>query len=280
MIRRFVAGTAMATGLALALTGCLGEAKEKAGEAGGAIKMSAAQMLGKAAEKTGQNDTFKTDMTVDSKLQQGAMKMRTVMETRLRPEVAMKMKVDPMTVGGRNIPGYEARLIGPTMYMNMPALAAANGGKPWSRISLNDVGGQAGGLDLGKMLDQAKQQSPAEQTRMFTASKDVREVGTETVGGVKTRHFTGTVTPQEALAKLDPENRKVMEGLFQQIGGKAYNFDLWVGDDDLPRKVITTMDTSMGQVTSTAIYSDYGKPVNVVAPPEAEVGDFKMPSMN
>ncbi|MFI0356222.1 hypothetical protein [Actinomadura sp. 9N407] len=279
MLRRFVTGTAIATSLALALTGCLGDTKEKAGEARDAIKLTAAQVLGKTAQKTGQIDTFTTDITVDSQLQGAAMKMHMVARTRLRPEVAMSMETDAMTVAGQTIPASEIRLIGSDMYMKNPALEASNGGKPWGRISLSGLGG-AGGLNVEQMLEQAKQQSPAEQTKMFTASKNVREVGIETVEGVRTRHFTGTVPVQEALGQLDAEQRKALEETYRQMGTSEIGFDLWVGDDDLPRKVLAKVQTGPGTVITTAIYRDYGKPVDVVAPPAAETGDLKMPGMN
>jgi hypothetical protein len=41
----------------------------------------------------------------------------------------------------------------------------------------------------------------AGQDALATASKDVRSVGMETVGGVSTTHYRGTFTMQDALAK-------------------------------------------------------------------------------
>ncbi|MGI5165352.1 LppX_LprAFG lipoprotein [Spirillospora sp. CA-253888] len=279
MIRRFAVGTAVAAGLTLTLTGCLGDAKEGASEAGKSIRLSAAQMLGQTADKAGKADSYKADVTVDSQLTQGAMKMEMSVATRTRPDVAMTMNVKSMSVGGRTMPGYEARILGDYMYMKMPALAPQNGGKPWAKISLTAVSQASGGLNLRQMLDQSKQQSPAEQTRMLTASKDVREVGTENIGGVQTKHYTGTVSPQEALAKLDPQNRAAMEKAYAQMGNAPIAFDLWVGDDSLPRKMVNKVQTQMGAVNTTMLFSDYGKPVDVTAPPAAETGTPKLPGL-
>ncbi|GAA2605908.1 hypothetical protein SMC26_32700 [Actinomadura fulvescens] len=276
MIRRFAAGTAVATGLALSLTGCLGAAKDKAGETGNKLQLSAAQVIGKAAERTGQADTYKADMTVDSKLSQGAMKMHMVMQARLRPTLAMTLNIDSATVGGRSMPGggMEMRLVGDAMYMRMPGLAAQNGGKPWGRMSLSGLGG-----NYGELLQQAQRQNPAEQTKLFTGSKNVREVGTENVGGVQTKHYTGTVALSEALGKLDAQTRQKMEKAYQQLGTQTIGFDLWVSDDSLPRKIITTVETGMGAVNTTMLFSDYGKPVEVSAPPASEVGAVKLPGL-
>jgi hypothetical protein len=280
MMRRFIVGTALAAGLALTTTGCLGDTKEKADAAGNKIKLTAAQVLGKSAEKAGQADTFSMDLNMDTQLPQGAMKMHMVIQTRLRPDVAMKMNVDSMSMAGQTIPAYEARIVGKRMYLKMPGMQQASGGKTWGRVSLSDLGDAAGGLNFDQLLDQAQQQSPADQTRMLTASKDVREVGVETVDGVKTRHFTGTVSPREALGKLDADTRAKMEGMYQQMGASPIAFDIWVGDDNLPRKMTSKLDTSGGPVSMTAVYRDYGKPVDIQAPPAGQVGDLKMPSLN
>ncbi|WP_067487324.1 LppX_LprAFG lipoprotein [Actinomadura hibisca] len=279
MIRRFAAGTAVAAGLTLTLTGCLGDAKEGASEAGKNIRLSAAQILGQSAEKAGKADSYKADVIVDSQLTQGAMKMEMSVATRTKPDVAMQMNVKSMSMGGQTVPGYEARIVGDYMYLKMPALASRNGGKPWARISLTSAGQAAGGMNLKQMLDQSKQQNPAEQTKMLTASKDVREVGTENVGGVQTRHYTGTVSPQEALAKLDPQNRAAMEKTYAQLGNAPIAFDLWVGDDSLPRKMVNKLQTQMGAVNTTMVFSDYGKPVDVAAPPAAETGTPNIPGL-
>ncbi|MFG1998904.1 hypothetical protein ACGFNU_07140 [Spirillospora sp. NPDC048911] len=276
MIRRFTVGTAVATGLALSLTGCLGAAKDKAGETGTQIQLTAAQVLGKAAEKTGQTDTYKADVSVDSQLSQGAMKMHMVMQTRLRPTLAMAINVDSATMGGQSMPGggIEMRLVGDAMYMKIPGLSGRNGGKPWARMSLSGMGGS-----YDQLLKQAQQQNPAEQTKLFIASKDVREVGTENVGGVPAKHYTGTVSVNEALGKLDAQTRQKMEKTYQQLGTDKIGFDMWVSDDSLPRKIISKVQTGMGAVNTTMLFSDYGKPVEVAAPPASEVGDFKMPGL-
>jgi hypothetical protein len=88
------------------------------------------------------------------------------------------------------------------------------------------------------------------------------------------------VTLQEAIGQLDGENRKAIEDAYRQLGANEIGFDLWVGDDDLPRKVVAKVQAGAGTVDTTAIYRDYGKPVDVAAPPAADTGDLKMPGAN
>lgn len=281
MLRRFVTGTAVATTLALTLTGCFGETKERAGEARDALKLTAAQVLGKAAEKTEQIDTFSMDMTIDATVQGQTMKMTASAQTRLRPEVSMAMQYDSMTVGGQTIPPYEMRVAGDFIYMKMPGLEQAAGGKAWGRISMSDLPQEAtGGMNMRESLDQARRQSPAEQTKMFTASKNAREVGKETVEGVPTRHYTGTVALQEALGQLQGDDRAAMEKAYQEMGISEIPFDVWVSDDNLPRKISVKIESAEGPVDTTVVYRDYNKPVETSAPPAAETGDLKLPGLN
>ncbi len=275
-MRRFAVGTAAVAALSLSLTGCLGSAGEAGKEAGKQVKLTAAEILGKSAQNTSKVDTFSMNVAVDSQVSQAAMTMKMKADVRLRPTVAMHMTTEPTSVQGTTVPGMEMIMDSKAMYMKMAALSQANGGKPWSKVLLSDLGAMSG-MNLSGLMDQAKKQSPAEQTKMLTASKDAREVGTETVDGVKTRHFTGTVQLTEALGKLDAETRAAMEKQYQQIGASSMNFDIWVGDDDLPRKMVAKIATAQGPMTTTAQYSDYGKQVDVSPPPASEVGPLKLP---
>ncbi|MFB4313630.1 hypothetical protein [Actinomadura sp. 21ATH] len=280
MLRRLLTGTAVTTSLALALTGCFGETKERAGEAREAIKQTAAQVLGKAAQKSGQINSFTMGMSIAGTAEGQTTQMNARIQMRLRPDVAMGMNFDSMNVGGQTIPAYEMRLIGDAMYMKMPGLEEAAGGKPWGRVALSELSQEAtGGVNMQQAMEQARRQSPAEQTKMFTASKNAREVGMETVEGVRTRHYTGTVSVEEALAQLDAESQQAMRQSYQQLGVSEIPFDVWVGDDDLPRKISVKLAAGANEMTTTATYGNYNAPVDVVAPPTAETGDLNLPGL-
>ncbi|MEU6038950.1 LppX_LprAFG lipoprotein [Actinomadura sp. NPDC047616] len=281
MIRRFAAGTAVATGLALSLTGCLGGAEE----AGDAIKLTAAQVLGKAAEKTGQTDSFKA--TVSMRMndpQSGAVSADGEMQYRTKPDLAYSMNLGQMSVGGQSMGGMEQVFVGNTMYMKMPMLtqmasrlggsAGQLGAKPWLKISLSEIGRQSG-INVEQLLEQSRQLDPVQNTKMLTASKDAREVGKETVEGVETTHYTGTYRLQDAVAKLPAEQREAYQKSLAQTGMDSMTFDLWVDKDQLPRKL--AMKSAQGakeDMTISMTYRDYGKPVQIAAPPADQVTDF------
>ncbi|TDB98124.1 hypothetical protein [Actinomadura sp. 7K534] len=278
MIRRFATGVALATGLALSLTGCLGGAGDKVGEAGANLKLSAAQVLGKAAEKTGQLDTFKASMAMQmTGAADGDVSMTGGMQYQLKPDLAYSMNFDKMTVAGQSMPGMEQRLVGRTIYMKMPMLSQLGGGsasKPWLKMSLDELGRKSG-LNVDQLLQQSRQMDPVQNTKMLTASKDAREVGKETVDGVQTTHYTGTYRLEDALAQLPADQQEVLRKGYAQTGMDSMQFDLWVDDQQLPRKMtMKGQQTADGVMTMTIKYRDFGKPVNIAAPPANQVTDF------
>jgi hypothetical protein len=276
MSRRFAAGTAVGAAVVLSLTGCLGESG--GGSAGGDVQLTAAQVLEKASQKTSQFDTFKTDMTVNASTPQGAVNTHLKGQFRLKPSLAFTMNVDNMSAGGRSLPtgGIQMVYLDKAIYVKVPPqLSQRSGGKPWGKIDLAQMGQQSG-FNLDSLLSQSQQANPAEQTKMFTASKDARKVGEETINGVETTHYTGSITVAEAMSKLSAQNRAQLEKVYKEIGATKINFDLWADDQQLPRKLTTKIPTQQtGNLTVTMVYQDYGKPVNVSAPPADQVGDIR-----
>jgi hypothetical protein len=278
MIRRFAAATALATGLALSMTGCLGDAGQKVDEAGKNIKLTAAQVLGKAAEKTGDVSSFKADMSMRmAGATDGDVSMNGTMQYRTKPDLAYSMNFTDMTAAGKSMGGMEQRLVGRNMYMKMPMLSTLGGGasaKPWIKLSLDEIGKQSG-MNIDELLQQSRQMDPVQNTKMLTASKDAREVGKETVGGVETTHYTGTYRMEDGIAKLSPELRETYRKNIVSSGMDNMHFDLWVDGQQLPRQLKMTSDqTAEGTLTMTMKYRDYGKPVQVAAPPASQVTDF------
>jgi outer membrane lipoprotein-sorting protein len=276
MSRRFAAGTAVGATLVLSLTGCLGDSGGGSAGGGGAVQLTAAQVLEKASQKTDQVDTYKADFTMNVGTQQGALNMHALGQFRLKPSLAFRMNVDKMGMGGQSMPigAIQVVYLDKVIYMKSAQLSQATGGKPWLKMDLGRQAQQSG-FNLDALMNQSQQVNPAEQTKMLTASKDVKKVGEETINGVKTTHYTGSITVAEAMNKLDAKTRQQLQKVYQQVGAKKIFFDLWADGQQLPRKLTTKIAIPQGNTSNTIIYEDYGSPVNVSAPPADQVGDFR-----
>ena len=122
-------------------------------------------------------------------------------------------------------------------YVKAPIVSQLFKGKQWVKLPLAEVGNRSG-ADFGGLVDQIQQVDPIANTQMLTASKDVHEVGEETVDGVRTRHYKGTYSVQDALAKLDAKQRAQLEQGLADSKLKKMSFDLWIDSEQLPRKLV------------------------------------------
>jgi len=153
------------------------------------------------------------------------------------------------------------------VYMTSPFFAGVlPQGKTWMSFDLQQAG-KAAGVDFSSLAAQ----TPAQTLQQLKASGDVRKVGTETVDGVESTHYTATLDP----AKI-PNGARL-----QKLTGASYRpVDVWVDNDDHIRRMHMAYSTSgagaAGVSTSsemTMTFSDYGKNVEVAVPTDAETFD-------
>jgi hypothetical protein len=266
MVRRYAVGAATGAALVVSLAACQGAGGD--GKQAGAT-VPAAQALALASQKTATVDSYKVAITAAG-TGQAAAKVHGTIQIRLKPEVQATGTLDQASLHGQSVPGGErAILLGDYFYAKVPQqLSQFTGGKPWVRFSVSQASKQVG-VNLDSIIKRA---NPAEQTKIFTGSKDVRRVGSESIDGVKTTHYAGTLTPEQA-GKLDPKAQQAFKDFYQRSGANKVTFDLWVGKDSLPRKLVTKVGADKGTASSTMIFSDFNKSFSVSAPPATEVTD-------
>lgn len=137
--------------------------------------------------------------------------------------------------------------------------------KPW--VKADPKGTDPFSKAMSSMGDLSKSNNPRAAIAMMKGVKG-RDLGTAQVGGVPTRHFAFEIGLSSYGKLLSPQ---LLAGVRKAIKGPIAT-DYWVGADNLPRK-ITSIVPLLGKKQSTEItYSDWGKPVHIVAPPAAQVG--------
>ena len=273
---RYVAGAAAGLAVALSLTACKGVA-DKGAESGGGkpggVHLTAAQdALAKVSSQTAGLRSFRATMSLSTAVSGERTQIKGRLAYQLKPTSAMRFDVPSMNVGGQRSQGFSEILVDDELYMKMPALTAKSG-KPWIGIPLDKLK-ESSGLDLKSMEDQGSQGDPALNAKMLTASKDVRSVGTETVGGVSTTHYRGTFNLRDALTKLGSEQRAQAEKSMGQAGIDKMTFDVWVDGKQLPRKM--SMATPPGaklDMKTTVTYTSFNVPLSITAPPKSQVTD-------
>nr|WP_228447098.1 DUF6612 family protein [Streptomyces paludis] len=178
----------------------------------------------------------------------------------------------------------EILLTSEAMYMGGDEAAAdpEMNGKRWLKFpmaALDDMAGKSGESPLGAMSSQLDR-NPAAETASLTAAKDLKRVGEETVDGVKTTHYKGSVplsAMKAALKGLDADTKKQRQKslkAYEDLGIDKLTMDMWVDGDDRTKQVRTRATTDGGPLDMTIKFVDYNKPVEIKAPPASEVADL------
>jgi len=192
-------------------------------------------------------------------------------EEQYRPGVEMSLTVQ---VEGQTL---SEVLVGSTVYLNYPQLASLLGGKQWGEINMSESNGALG--SLSSLVDSAKNYNPTTQLEALVASGAVKLIGTHTVADKPTTHYEGVLNAsqllQEASAQgLTPSQYSALVGEWKASGTTSENVDLYIGADGMPVWVKYVISTASSQTTTNMFMSDWGKSVQIGAPPTASVYDM------
>lgn len=151
-----------------------------------------------------------------------------------------------------------------TMYMGFTGNAPADfNGKHWVKFDLSK------NAAVAESLNKSSGQDPSTQVKLFTSSGDIKRVGTQTVDGVPTTHYSGTVDLAKLAADQNPRLKSLVQ-LDSKLGINTLDVDLWVNDQSLPvRAQEATPPSSSVPLKATVDYSDYGTMPVTITPPAA-----------
>ena len=252
--------------------------------------------LAQAAETTNKADTMHSAMTMrisvpgtapvtmtakgafDNTAKRGSMTLD--MSDFAREIPAGQALADPKLWRGEEVFDFAKS---PVIYMRFPFMSKAlPGAKPWIRIDMQRLGKRVG-LDFGALM-QSGQSNPTQQLDYLrSVSGDLKELGKESVGGVETTHYRGTVDLEDYVKLVPAAQRASVRKTIQQVeknmgGASTYPVDVWVDSSDRVRRMAFDMkaDTPQGTVTTSMQMdlSDFGAPVDVKLPPASQTVDF------
>ncbi|WP_234438577.1 LppX_LprAFG lipoprotein [Streptomyces sp. NRRL S-340] len=277
--RRVATASLAALVLAAGAVGCSGDDSKSdsksAGKSGAAEspRLSPAAAVAKAAENSQEITSLHYRMTGQIP-EEGHVKAEAQMQ--MKPTVSMSMK---MTMAEQPSAGtVEIRLVDKAMYLNGGAEAAKEmGGKSWLKFDLSQT-------DAGKQMDQMgaaqADQNPATESTFLTAAKDLRKVGSESVDGVATTHYSGTVAladlvkAQKGESPQTAETRQKSLEQYKKMGLDKVTMDAWIDGQNHTKQFRMRGDAAKGPLDMTITFLDTNKPVKVSAPPAGQVADL------
>ncbi|PTH87066.1 hypothetical protein C9J60_16900 [Streptomyces sp. A244] len=174
-------------------------------------------------------------------------------------------------------------------------------GKSWLSARPAVWGRGAADNNSYRVLPRQMEGSPAVQSRILTASKDVRKIGTETVDGTRTTHYRGTVTGRGISAARDAATTKTarerqIESLDQFVALHIDNrltMDLWIDEAGHTRRFRMRGDTRATRggtegkplefidgepLDMTVTFLDVNQPVTVETPPSEDTAVIAAPA--
>jgi hypothetical protein len=168
----------------------------------------------------------------------------------------------------------------PDIYMNMPFLAGQlPEGKTWMKLDLSKAASQAG---LGSLLSSPEEADPTQFLQYLRGSSGgVVSMGTETVDGVSTTHYHGTLQLSHVLEQLPAGDQAAAKSALEKLGsGGSIPVDVWIDAQGRVRRMQMSFgfagasSPAAGVSASITIdFKSYGPVPAVVAPPAGEVFD-------
>ncbi|GGL74367.1 putative lipoprotein [Streptomyces fumigatiscleroticus] len=195
---------------------------------------------------------------------------------RTKPAIAMSMQITAPDLGTDG--SAEIRLVDEVLYIGGEAAAKELDGKSWIRFDLSALGAKGLGGELAAAGQADK--NPAQDTTLLTGSEDVKKVGTETVDGVRTTHYRGTVTLDDFRDSLEGEDAATRERReksleqYEELGADELTMDMWVDGDDRAKRLRVRGDADRGPLDMKITFLDVNKPVTITAPPAGKTVDL------
>lgn len=244
----------------------------------GNIRLSAAEAIQQSAQKAEDVTSYAADVVVDlSDSESGGSHVQGTLRHQQKPQITSDITLDKVTHAGQELPGgFRMILQNDSAYVKVDLLKTALGAtKPWMRFDLKALG-KSTGADLNQVLSQAQQIDLKTSAALLTASKDVKTVGTEQIGGVDTTHYSGTFPVVEAVKQLPSEIQAELGDQWQSrlSGVQDMTFNSWIDAQGLPRKVELGGATGTVTYKATMLFRSFNEPVTIEAPPADQVGEM------
>ncbi|HKY56897.1 MAG TPA: hypothetical protein VJL80_02530 [Aeromicrobium sp.] len=180
---------------------------------------------------------------------QGQMKLGRQPE-----DTAMAMTVSGDTGGLGNV---ELRLVDRAFYISLGALTQ----NKFAKIDLTDKSNPIA-RQYGDIIENV---DPARQVRQYQDAITKFDSSGEAIelDGVKAQPYAITI---------DPSKAKQLKGIDRASLPDSIDFTLYVGPDDLPRRMVSLMPVQDGSTTKLQMdYSKWGEKVTVTAPSKARI---------
>jgi LppX_LprAFG lipoprotein len=159
-------------------------------------------------------------------------------------------------------------LTGTAIYLHEAALAGQLG-KPWLKLDLSALNGTAL-ASISQLAHSLQGNNFANQTQLLAVAKNVHAVGTQTIDGVATTEYAGSVRAGAALKALPASFRKAMAPELQVLGNGTISFHVWIDGRHHTRKIADAETVNGETINTTVNITAINQPVQIALPPASQ----------
>ena len=188
---------------------------------------------------------------------------------RLKPALLVSENLD-VTAAGTSTQ-IKMIIAGTDIYLHEAALTSQLG-TLWVKMDPSALPALAGtsGASLAQLLQSLQSNNFTKQAQLFTLAKNTRVVGTQTVGGVSTTEYAGSLTAAEGLKALPASLRQALAPGLRALGNSTIYFREWVDGQQHLRKITETEALNGDTVTTTINITGINQAVQITLPPASQ----------
>jgi hypothetical protein len=259
----WLAAACLSAAALLLIAGC---ASGSSGSAAKAAPPSPRQAILLAAVQAQKLTSATEVVSVQASGAQGGGTFATL-QIRLKPKLEVSEDTR-LTLAGKTV-RFKAIITGTAMYFSEPSMASQTG-KPWVKIGLSSIKG-TGGASFAQIWQDLQANEFGNQTQLLSATKNAHVVGTQTVDGVPTTEYAGSITVAEGLKGLPPRLRSALAPQLNAMGRNTrINFRLWIDDQHQIRKLAEVETVNGETIHTTMNITAINQPVHIVLPPASQ----------
>ncbi len=159
-------------------------------------------------------------------------------------------------------------LTGTALYTSGTALNR-QAGKPWDKIDLSALKGPAA-ASITPLVHSLQSSNLRDQTELLTVATNTRVAGRQTIDGVATTEYAGSLNPAEAQKALPAGLRKALAPQLQALGNNTISFHIWIDGQNDVRKFTDVVTVNGETVHTTATLTALNQPVHITLPPASQ----------
>jgi hypothetical protein len=159
-------------------------------------------------------------------------------------------------------------LTGTAIYLHEASLAGQLG-KPWLKLDLSTLNGTPL-ASISQLVHSLQGNDFTNQTQLLAEAKNVRVVGTQTIDGVATTEYAGSVRAAEALKAMPASFRKAMAPELQVLGNGTISFHVWIDGQHHTRRIADVEKVNGETINTTVNITAINQPVQITIPPASQ----------